>query len=60
MLRTNEIKNFLRDLMYVEEDAYQVCRNLDVPFGSKTRILDNIKEKQIIIAKIINLIVNEP
>lgn len=57
MLLQSDIKDYLRDLMYLEEDALNALKiNPDICNQNCKKIYDNIVEKQIIITKMIDLI----
>ncbi|MBP9758912.1 hypothetical protein KBD45_04385 [Candidatus Dojkabacteria bacterium] len=57
MLLQSDIKDYLRDLLYIEEDVLGLL-NKNKTKSSKLceKIHDNIVEKQIIISRMVNLI----
>lgn len=57
MLPNKDLKAFLRDLVYLEETAYNLSRETDLPAHVAERIRDNISEKQVILGRIMSLIV---
>lgn len=57
MLLQSDIKDYLRDLLYIEEDALEALRKNKIESNKNLiRIQDNIIEKQTIISKMVNLI----
>lgn len=57
MLPSSDLKGFLRDLVYLQEDTWNLVEKTDLPKDIQTRIKDNIQEKQVILGKIIAMIV---
>lgn len=53
MITESDIKSDLRDLVYLEEEAYGLLRHSALPTKEKQRILDNLQEKQVILTKMI-------
>jgi len=56
MMTNSDLKNFLRDLLYLEEEAYTLATALDPASPHKQRIIDTIHKKQMIVAHIVTLI----
>lgn len=57
MLSKSDLQGFLRDLVYLQEDTWNIVEKTDLPKGIQSRVKDNIQEKQVILAKIIAMIV---
>ncbi len=53
MFTEKDIKGDLRDLVYFLEEAYTLLKEAELSSEKKIRILDNLKEKQVIITKMI-------
>lgn len=54
MITKEDIKIYLRDLIYIQEDVYNIIANSrNLSKKNKAILLDNVKEKQIIITKLI-------
>lgn len=59
MLTKADLKEYLKEIFYIEEDALLVAKKLAIPKQKQQRIYDNIAEKQRIVARIISLINEE-
>lgn len=59
MLPSADVKSFLRDLVYLEEEAYSLARRSKLPGAVKSRLMDSIYKKQVVVTKIINLLTQE-
>lgn len=57
MLPANDLKNFLRDLVYLQEETRNLVKQTNLSEELQKRVMDNIQEKQIILSKIIALTV---
>jgi len=56
MIDNSQIKTYLRDLFYLEEDVLNLLKKTQIPKNQKNIVSDNINEKQVIITKIIHLL----
>jgi hypothetical protein len=59
MLTKAELKDYLKEIFYIEEDALMIANKVPLPTHNQKRIHDNIAEKQRIVARIISLINEE-
>jgi len=53
MMTSDDLKSRLRDLVLIEEDVIGLIRTVEFRDEDAERLMDNIKQKQIIITKII-------
>lgn len=49
----SDIKSVLRDLFYLQEEAFNLVKQVHCDVQKKQRILDNLNEKQVILTKMI-------
>ncbi|MDP3985554.1 MAG: hypothetical protein Q8P82_02205 [bacterium] len=59
MITDADIKSYLRDLVYLEEEVLKRLENSSLPERFKNRIRDNVVEKQIMVTKIVALFVHD-
>lgn len=54
MMTEADIKTDLRDLVYIQEEIYNLIKRQRIPKAEKEKILDTLKQKQVILSKIIH------
>lgn len=54
MLTEADVKTDLRDLIYIQEELYVLISKQKIPKLEKEKILDTLKQKQVILAQLIH------
>lgn len=54
MLTESDVKTDLRDLVYIQEEIYTLISKQKIPKPEKEKILDTLKQKQVILAQLIH------
>lgn len=54
MLTEADVKTDLRDLVYIQEEIYTLISKQKIPKPEKEKILDILKQKQVILAQLIH------
>lgn len=54
MLTEADVKTDLRDLIYIQEELYVLISKQKIPKPEKEKILDTLKQKQVILNQLIH------
>ncbi len=56
MITGSDLKEYLKELFYVLEDAYLSAESAELTVAERGRLMDNLREKEVIVSKLIGMI----